>query len=176
MNHLNRESSQAPRRSGRVWGAGGINAHFLLLLACALPLATVRRAVAQASASVTVRADSSVGVIPPAAFGVNTAVWDGLLLDPNLPFLLRQAGASTLRFPGGSTADVYHWQNHSVTAGSGQYLDARNPFDAFMGVAQGTGVTPVITVHYGSNPAGTGGADPSQPPRRRSRRITGCKC
>jgi hypothetical protein len=117
---------------------------------------------AQTAATVTVNAGTTVGTIPTAAFGVNTAVWDGNLLDSSVPGLLSQAGVTALRFPGGSTADVYHWQNNSATAGTGQYINSSDTFDAFVGVAQKAGATPVITVNYGSNAAGNAGGDPNE--------------
>ena len=115
---------------------------------------------AQTTAQVTVNAAAPLGTIPTTAYGVNTAVWDGSLLDPAVPSLLTQAGATVLRYPGGSTSDDYHWQTHSLTDGG--YLVPGDNFDGFMGVAQAAGATPVITVNYGSNAAGTGGGDPSE--------------
>src|SRR5947207_8196880 len=117
---------------------------------------------AQINASVTVNAGSGLGAIPSQAFGLNTAVWDGLLLDAPVPNLLKQAGVTMLRFPGGSTSDVYHWQTHSTTAGTGAYVNPNDTFDAFMGVANSVGAQPIITVNYGSNPQGTAGADPAE--------------
>jgi hypothetical protein len=102
-----------------------------------------------------------IGVVPQTAVGVNTAVWDSNLLDPSIPSLLKAAGVRVLRFPGGSTSDVYHWRTHALTANSG-YLNRADNFDAFMGVAQKVGATPIITVNYGSNAAGTAGGDPSE--------------
>jgi len=75
---------------------------------------------------------------------------------------LRQAGTTILRFPGGSTADTYHWQTNSITPGQSGYADPKNTFDAFMGVVQKTGAQAMITVNYGSNAAGTGGGDPNE--------------
>ena len=125
-----------------------------LLLAAAAP------AGAQTTAQVTVNAAAPLGTIPPAAYGVNTAVWDNSLLDPAVPGLLSRAGVSALRFPGGSTSDDYHWQTHSTTDGG--YVVAGDNFDGFMGVARLTGAAPIITVNYGSNAAGTDGADPAE--------------
>jgi hypothetical protein len=116
----------------------------------------------QQTASVTVNAASGLGAVPATALGVNTAVWDGLLLDTSVPTLLKRAGVTTLRFPGGSTADVYHWQHNAATAGSGQYINPQDTFDAFMRVAQRSGAGPIITVNYGSNAAGTAGGDPAE--------------
>jgi alpha-L-arabinofuranosidase len=99
--------------------------------------------------------------IPTSAFGMNTAVWDNNLLDPGVPGLLRQAKITMLRFPGGSTADVYHWQNNSITLGRG-YVNPNNTFDAFMGVVHQIDARAFITVNYGSNIMGTDGGDPTE--------------
>ena len=115
---------------------------------------------AQTTAQITINTAAPLGTIPTTAYGVNTAVWDGSLLDPAVPGLLTQAGATVLRYPGGSTSDDYHWQTNSLT--SGGYVFPGNNFDGFMGVAQAVGAAPVITINYGSNAAGTGGADPTE--------------
>ncbi len=135
--------------------AGRIAAH-LALLALVVP------ALCQVSASVSVNAGSSLGTIPSQAFGVNTAVWDGNLLDTNVPTLLKQAGVTMLRFPGGSTSDVYHWQTNTSTSGTGAYVNPNDTFDNFMTVVKNTGATAIVTVNYGSNAAGTAGGDPTE--------------
>ena len=61
---------------------------------------------AQTTASVSVNAGASLATIPGPAWGLNTAVWDGNLLDASVPSLLTKAGVAALRYPGGSTADV----------------------------------------------------------------------
>jgi len=136
----------------------------LSVLALVLVLATSQggRAAASNAVQVTVHVDSSLGAIPQTAFGINTAVWDSHLLDSNLPALLHQAGATTLRFPGGSTADAYHWQTNSLTHGQDGYIDPNNTFDAFMGVVHQTNAQAMLTVNYGSNAAGTDGGDPQE--------------
>jgi len=91
---------------------------------------------------------------------MNTAVWDGHLLDGSMPSVLRQAGVTVLRFPGGSSADNYHWRTNSFC--NGGYANPTDTFDAFMGVARATGAQPLITVNYGSNAACTGGGDPAE--------------
>jgi hypothetical protein len=123
--------------------------------------ANVHEAASNAT-QVTVNVNSSLGTIPKTAFGLNTAVWDSQLLDSGLPSLLRQAGTTMLRFPGGSTADAYHWQTNSLTHGQSGYVDPHNTFDAFMGVAQQTSAQSMLTVNYGSNAAGTAGGDPQE--------------
>jgi len=123
-------------------------------LLCAAP------SLAQTTATITVSANTPLGTIPGTAVGVNTAVWDGNLLDAAVPGLLGQAGVTTLRFPGGSTSDDYHWQNNSTSDGA--YVNPSNTFDAFMGVAHQAGAAPILTVNYGSNAADNGGGDPNE--------------
>jgi hypothetical protein len=102
---------------------------------------------AATAASVTVNANSSLGVIPAPAFGDNEAAWDGLLLDPATPGLLSATGAKILRYPGGSLSDGYHWQSNTTET---SYANPNNTFDAFMQVAQQAGMQPMITVDYGA--------------------------
>ncbi|GGI97847.1 alpha-L-arabinofuranosidase [Alicyclobacillus cellulosilyticus] len=113
-------------------------------------------------AKVRLETKQPLGVIPKTAFGINTAVWDANLLDDKVPSLLRQAGITILRFPGGSTSDVYHWKTQSITPGQTGYANPADTFDAFMGVVKKAGAQAMVTVNYGSNAAGTGGGDPSE--------------
>ncbi|HZT41147.1 MAG TPA: hypothetical protein VFA07_03115 [Chthonomonadaceae bacterium] len=136
--------------------------HAVLCLALAALAALALPTSAQQSASVSVNAGTGLGAIPTQAFGVNTAVWDGYLLDSSIPSLMTSAGVTVLRYPGGSTSDVYHWQTNSATAGTGQYINPNDTFDNFMSVVNAMGGTAVITVNYGSNAAGTGGGDPNE--------------
>jgi alpha-L-arabinofuranosidase len=100
-----------------------------------------------ADASITVNAKSREGVIPPSAFGINEAAWDGYLLDAKLPSLLAASGARIMRYPGGSLSDGYHWQSNTTQA---SYVNPSNTFDTFMKVAQHAGIQPIITVDYGA--------------------------
>jgi len=134
------------------------------LLGTSLVLATTfdaSSAVAQTSSSVSVNVGTALSVIPGSGVGLNTAVWDGNLLDTAVPSLLTTAGIGALRFPGGSTSDDYNWQTDSIVTGQGGYANPANTFDAFMGVAKAVGATPIITVNYGSNTAGNGGGTPA---------------
>jgi hypothetical protein len=119
-------------------------------------------AAASADVQVTVNVKSSIGAIPDTAFGLNTAAWDAHLLDPQVPQLLRQAGVSILRFPGGSTADFYHWKTNTVTSTKDGGVNPQDTFDAFMKVDRQVGAQPMLTVNYGSNVAGTDGGDPQE--------------
>ena len=105
------------KRSFRAFSKGIVARMFLVCLlagfAFLLP-GFVPHTLAASTASVTVNANSSQGVIPTTAFGINEAAWDGLLLDSKLPSLLSATGARTMRYPGGSLSDGYHWQSNTT--------------------------------------------------------------
>jgi hypothetical protein len=137
-----------------------IHAAKFLPVLCAI-VGAAHLASAQTISSVTVNAANPVAVIPGTGIGVNTAVWDSTLLDTKLPGLVSNAGITALRYPGGSTSDDYNWQTNSIVPNQGGYANPSNTFDAFMSLAKSAGVTPIITVNYGSNPTGTGGGTPA---------------
>jgi hypothetical protein len=112
----------------------------------------VTRVSAAGSAQVTINANQSLGTLTGLSKGLNTAVWDGNLLDSAASSAIKNAGIGVLRFPGGSTSDVYHWQSNTLVPGQGG-LDSRNTFDAFMSMAQSVGAQPVITIDYGAGTA-----------------------
>ncbi len=112
---------------------------------------------AQSATSVTVSAGTPLATIPAGAFGLNTAVWDGNLLDAAVAPALSAAGIGALRYPGGSTADIYNWQTNTIVAGQNSYANPANTFDAFIGLAAKLGAAPVVTVNYGTSPTGGGG-------------------
>ena len=126
------------------------------------PTNVLPRVRANGQAAVAVNAGITLAPISAEAVGVNTAVEDDHLMDGTVPSLLKQAGVSTLRYPGGSTSDVYHWKTDSITPGRIAFADNRNAFDAFMRTARDAGAAPIITVNYGTNVAGNGGGDPSE--------------
>ncbi|MBA2396124.1 MAG: cellulose-binding protein [Ktedonobacteraceae bacterium] len=100
------------------------------------------------AAHITVNARQSLGTLTSISKGLNTAVWDGNLLDSATTAAVKAADVHLLRYPGGSTSDVYHWQSATNIAGQG-YADPNNTFDAFMGVAQATRSQAMVTVNYG---------------------------
>ncbi|MCX7866098.1 MAG: hypothetical protein N2438_03090 [Limisphaera sp.] len=101
---------------------------------------------------VTVDAARIVRVADTRWFGVNAVIWDGDFAD-NTPerertvALLREAGITTLRFPGGSLSDQYHWQSNRTLTNTWQW---QTSFDEFMSVATNLGAEIFITVNYGS--------------------------
>jgi hypothetical protein len=112
---------------------------------------TVDSAGTPASASVDVR--SNRGRLSPIAVGVNAAAWDGHLVDAELPGLLRGAGVQTLRYPGGSTSDNYHWLSNTPDDPAQGGTTPSAHFDAFMAVAKAIRAQAMITVNYGSGTA-----------------------
>ena len=78
-------------------------------------------------------------------FGVNTATWDGNLDTSSTSNVLQEMGVLALRFPGGSTADQYHWVNSKVN----NTLEPTK-FSNFIHVATNMGAQAFITVNYGS--------------------------
>ena len=106
---------------------------------------------------------SEVAVVPEAGYGVGMSVYDNDFTPADLPAKLKAAGVTALRFPGGSYSDAYHWQTNAATPGTGIYINANDTFDHFMSMdALPAGAQVILTVNYGSNAAGTGGADPAE--------------
>jgi hypothetical protein len=128
---------------------------------CLATLVLASAGSAQTSSTVKITAGTTLAKIPAGAFGINTAVWDGDMLDAAVPGRLTEAGVSAIRYPGGSTSDDYNWQTNSIVPNQGGFANANNNFDAFMGLVKSTGATPIITVNYGSNTAGNGGGTPA---------------
>ncbi len=98
------------------------------------------------SAQVTINTNSSLGTVPSTAFGINTAVWDSNLAA-GAPYL-QNMGVKVLRYPGGSSADVYNWENNTDTQNGNNA--GGTSFSTFMQTVQTTGAQPLITVNYGS--------------------------
>lgn len=109
---------------------------------------------AKASNTITIDVNTakSLGTVPSIATGLNTATFDGHLNDSASTTAIAGAGIDALRYPGGSTADAYHWQTNTTVNGLG-YANPGNGFDDFMGIARKTGASPIITVNYGSGTA-----------------------
>jgi hypothetical protein len=99
---------------------------------------------------VTIDLKKTLGVIAPIAVGANAAAWDSNLVDSVVPGLLEDAGIQVMRYPGGSTADNYHWLSNGVDDPTQGGTTPSANFDAYMSVAQAIGAAAMITVNYGS--------------------------
>ena len=100
--------------------------------------------------SATVNAASPVANFAPIAVGLNTASWDGSLVTDGTPGLVNELGVQTLRYPGGSTSDNYHWMTNLPDDPSWGGTVPSAHFDAFMSLVGSAGSQAMITVNYGS--------------------------
>jgi len=121
------------------------------------------------AATVTANLDMVGRVVSPDLLGIHTSVYDGNMILPTTPDLLKAAGVKTMRYPGGSYADLYHWESHTATwtpaagaGGNGIYIARDVDFGNFIGVLEKVGASAVITVNYGMNPQGTGPGVPQE--------------
>jgi hypothetical protein len=80
-------------------------------------------------------------------FGFNTAVYDSDFDTSLTSNLLNQCGCTTLRYPGGSLSDEYHWATDLTT--NDPYPWA-TPFQSFIQIATNIPAQVFITVNYGT--------------------------
>ena len=100
--------------------------------------------------TVTVNARAGQATVPATALGVNDAIWDTTLGTGAVADLLGAAGVKMIRYPGGSYADIYHWETHTAPGG---YVAPNTDFDTFMAAARRTGAEPMIIANYGTGTA-----------------------
>ncbi|MGW1464054.1 cellulose binding domain-containing protein [Streptomyces sp. NPDC002308] len=146
----------APHGPGRP-AATGLRplARGAAVLAVASALLTSLVGVAPAASSATdaadvdvqVNAQAALGRLSDTARGVNTAVWDSHMNDPEVADLMKAADVGAMRYPGGSYADIYHWETHSAPGG---YVAPGTGFDSFMDTVAATGAQPILIANYGS--------------------------
>ena len=139
--------------------------------------------------SVTVNPSNTGAAISSQIIGMNMAVWDdftngGSYTASSSPILtaFQNAGVAALRWPGGSTSDVYHWNGTSTSNPANgvaptpstcdsayqnsntNYLNFINylefPSPAFSGLPNGFDVA--LTADYGTSPNCIGGGDPNE--------------
>ncbi|MGW5423603.1 cellulose binding domain-containing protein [Streptomyces sp. NPDC003943] len=118
------------------------------IAAVAPPAAAAPPAVTASTVSVSVDAALQLATVPATGVGVNIPVYDANMNAAATSGLLGTAGINTVRYPGGSHSDVYHWQ--TGTADDGAYVAPNTGFDAFMGTVRAAGAQPIITANYGS--------------------------
>ncbi len=106
--------------------------------------------IAGTPASATVDVTNTLSRLSPFAVGTNAAAWDSNITDTNLPGLLRTAGIKLIRYPGGSTADNYHWMTNLPDDPNAGGTTPTANFDAYMSMVRATGAQAMITVNYGS--------------------------
>jgi hypothetical protein len=117
------------------------------------------------TATVAVDTTSVLATVPQSFFGLHTSVYDTSLNDTaKLPALLQTTGITTLRYPGGSYSDRYHWAQFSETPLYGStppacgqimdgYLGVGADFGNFVKTLLATNTTGLITINYGTSVA-----------------------
>lgn len=101
---------------------------------------------------VSIDAEQTIRIVDSRVLGLNSATWDGALNTKTTINRLKEAGIRVLRFPGGSTSDLYHWKTN--THGSPGQLSS---FDAFANVITATRTQAFITVNYGTGTSSEAG-------------------
>jgi len=97
--------------------------------------------------TVKVAANSKVRTVDSRILGINTAVWDNDFASATCKSRIAESGVTTLRFPGGSLSDTYHWKTNTTDGNTWTWTTS---FDTFAGVAKGVSAQAFITVNYGS--------------------------
>ncbi len=119
-------------------------------------------AAAPSPAIVAVDAAHGAPAISEDLIGASLATWSDIT-QPYVKDTLVSTGLHSVRFPGGSESDAYHWQNpEAICAGEG-YAYHRSTFDNFMTYdAIPAKLDVSLTLNYGSNAACNGGGDPAE--------------
>ena len=127
---------------------------------------TVSHAKIPKEVKVSVDASKTRGFMAPWVMAVHSLVSDTHLADADTIQMLRAAGVTTLRYPGGRIADTYHWSVYRPSNWQG--LDHPNvgyaPGDdlgSFALLMEKIGTT-IFTVNYGSNLDGSGAGEPAE--------------
>ena len=127
-----------------------VTRHGRLLFTVVL-LALTQHAVA--TISVFVQPHTSLRQIGPKFFGANVLFWiddDAGLKDGKIVKALKNLPAGLLRYPGGSAADNFHWENHTLDDPD-SYPFRGGPgtlgFDRFMALTRQVGAEAVVVVN-----------------------------
>ena len=101
----------------------------------------LRLTAAAAPAMVQLRVDATraLRLVDARHFGINTATWDGGLGNSAVLPLLRSAGMTALRWPGGATSESYHWATDPTGNANFRYLATNLAAQVFTIVNYGSG-------------------------------------
>jgi alpha-L-arabinofuranosidase len=113
----------------------------LLPLALTLPLAT------KAQVNLTVNAAQPIRTVDERVFGVNAVIWDPQASSAQTISMVQNAGIRTIRVPGGSLSDEYHWRVNKSLANTWTWATA---FNGFINLITSANTQAVVTVNYGS--------------------------
>lgn len=117
--------------------------------------------------NVTVETERAKTFMSPVAVGVQTSISDNNLMTQDTVKMIRGAGVTALRYPGGIISGVYHWSSNKQTNWHGTdktnfWIPPANHFGNFAALLAQTGAQGIITVNYGSNLVGSGGGEPAE--------------
>jgi hypothetical protein len=115
---------------------------------------------ASVAVKVVINRSQHVAAVSSHSIGLALEVWDPYMTNPAAPKLIKDAGFSILRYPGGSYADLYHWKNNSASQTA--TIIKEDGFDNFAKIMKASSASALITVNYGSNIAGDGGGEPKE--------------
>ena len=113
-----------------------------LLLAAGLPAAALAQ-----TANLTVDAAQNVRTVDERVFGVNSVIWDAEASKPQTISLVQAAGIRTIRVPGGSLSDEYHWRINKALSNTWTWATG---FDGFIKLIKGVDAQAFVTVNYGT--------------------------
>ena len=134
--------------------------------------ASVLPAYGARSASVPAAAASPESIVVDAAhgfpavsedlIGASLATWSDVT-QPYVKQTFISTGLRSVRWPGGSESDAYHWQNGGTICDGQGYVYPASTFDNFMNDAAIPAKLDVsLTLNYGSNATCDGGGDPAE--------------
>ncbi|HEY4246802.1 MAG TPA: immunoglobulin domain-containing protein, partial [Lacunisphaera sp.] len=112
-----------------------------------IPLALMLPLAAAAQVNLTVNAGQTIRTVDERVFGVNAVIWDAQASSAQTISMVQNAGIRTIRVPGGSLSDEYHWRINKSLANTWTWSTA---FNGFINLITSTNAQPVVTVNYGS--------------------------
>lgn len=121
----------------------------LLCVVLALPVCALAQTV-----SVSINAGSTIRTVDERIFGINAVIWDREASSDQTISLVQAAGLRTIRVPGGSLSDEYHWRinksiNRDNTSTNNTWTWSTG-FNGFTKLITGLNATAYVTVNYGS--------------------------
>lgn len=109
------------------------------------------------TAALTVNTNTVLNAVTPYSFGINTAAWDDLLVgNPNTVTFLQKANYGFIRYPGGSTADFFHWAGTTYKTAGGAINPAADPTQQLPPYLAGPNLDAYLQA-YTPNPGNVGG-------------------
>ena len=102
---------------------------------------------APAVVNVTVSAAQPGRTVDDRLFGVNLTMWDGQIANAQTIALVQAAGLRTVRLPGGSVSDEYHWKTNTSLSNTWTWASG---FPSFAQLISGINAQVFVTVNYGS--------------------------